>query len=195
MNVAPILHGECTGCHGPTTNASGGGYRFDFYDMTPDTCGVAAQAFGPSTIMAGGAAATIKTDVTPAPGSDRGRMPPLPGPALADWERETLLRWAADPVKGPPPSGNQPPTIAVSDLSFAVGDRLTLTAVVGDPDGDSVVGAIDVGGARLLMNRPGSFTFNLDTSTWPAGMHRLDAVLCDGWQAVSVDLGPIQVAH
>src|SRR5262245_34066877 len=31
--VAPILRGQCSSCHGSTADVSGAGYRFDFYDM------------------------------------------------------------------------------------------------------------------------------------------------------------------
>jgi len=63
-DVSPLLRGECTGCHGSTANDTGGGYRLDFYDMTPAVCGEAAQALGSATILAGGAAPLIKADVS-----------------------------------------------------------------------------------------------------------------------------------
>jgi hypothetical protein len=43
------------------------------------------------------------------------------------------------------------------------------------------------------MNRSGSFAVDLDASTWPSGAQHLNAVLCDGWTNVSVDLGSLVV--
>jgi hypothetical protein len=98
-------------------------------------------------------------------------------------------------VKGPPPPGDRPPTIAVARLPFAVNDQLAFTAIVDDPDGEAVIGAIEIADVRFLMDRSGSFAVALDSSAWPAGTQRLRAVLCDGWQTATYDLGPIQVQH
>jgi hypothetical protein len=122
-------------------------------------------------------------------------MPPAPAPAIADWEHQLLLRWAAQPSKGPPPAGNRPPEIAVGHLPATTNGRLTFTAVVDDPDGESVVGVLKIANVTFGMNRSGSFAVDLDTSAWPAGVQRLTAVLCDGWAPVNYDLGPIKVQH
>ncbi len=90
--VQPILQGECNHCHGSTAARSGGGFRLSFFDMTRDVCGEAAAALT-AGVLAGAAAPFITADITPAAGGHT-RMPPAPGPALHDWERETLLRWA-----------------------------------------------------------------------------------------------------
>jgi hypothetical protein len=200
--VAPILNGQCNGCHGSTADVTGLSYRLDFYDMQQPTpqmpdvlCGDAAAAI-PGGILAHTAAPTIANDIDPADGGIRPRMPPLPASPLPDWQRETLRRWAADPSKGPPPDSNHAPTIEVHQLPSSVDTQLAFIAIIADADGDAVVGALEVGDQpRFLMNRAGSFAVALDSSAWPAGTERLSAVLCDGWTKVTIDLGPVQVAH
>lgn len=194
-DVEPVLRGECVGCHGSSAPVTGGGYRLDFFDMTSGVCGAAAQALGTNTLLAGAVAPIIEVDVTPPPTGDRPRMPPAPAPALTDWERETLQRWAMQPSKGPPPEGNRLPVINVGALPSAVDGRLQFTAVTSDPDDDAVIGVLQIGGSTFAMNRSGAFSVDLDSSGWPVGTQRLSAVLCDGWANVTYDLGPIQVQH
>jgi hypothetical protein len=194
-DVAPILNGECVSCHGSTAPATGGGYRLDFFDMTPEVCGEAAQALGAATLLAAGAAPLIKSDVSLPPTGDRARMPPAPAPVLTDWERKALQRWTTTPSKGPPPEGNRPPVIDVGQLPAVVDQRLQFSAVAADPDGDSVVGVLKIANLLYAMNRPGAFAVDLDSSTWPSGTERLSAVLCDGWSSVTYDLGPVRVQH
>jgi hypothetical protein len=196
-DVAPIMRAECNSCHGWTANDTGGGYRLDFYDRSTKVCGDAALALDPLQILAGTplASGKIRDDVIPQGTSMWARMPPLPSPALADWQRETIENWAMNPVKGPPAVTNRPPTIAVSQLPATAGDSLAFTAILDDPDGDSVIGAIEINGLGFLMNRSGSFAVAFDTSTFPTGSQRMSAVLCDGWAAVTYDLGPILIKH
>jgi hypothetical protein len=191
-DVAPVLRGECTGCHGSTANDTGGGYRLDFFDMTPEVCGDAAKAL-PSPLLAAGAAPLIKLDVSPTPTGDRPRMPPAPAPNLYDWERKLLLAWTTAPSKGPPPGDNHVPFIDVGTLPAKVSGHLTFTALLDDPDGEPVVGVIQGGNALYTMNRAGTFAVDLDTATWPVGTQRLSATLCDGWTRVTYDLGPVVI--
>lgn len=220
--VAPILRGQCGSCHGWTAGVrvcpgfgtpeiepncrnwkggdrpgTGGGLRFDFFDVTPEICGNAALALDGSVSLAGSpaVAAQIATDLVPEAGATWPSMPPRPSPALPDWQLETLARWAAQPTKGPPPSGNRPPTIAVSQLPLRADGQLAFTAVIDDPDGDSVVGVIEAGGVAFPMARSGSFSVRLDATSWPAGTMRPVAVLCDGWTRATIDLGPIEIQH
>ena len=193
-DVQPIIKGECSQCHGATASVNGFGYRLDFYDMTMDSCGEAALAL-PGGVLAGAAAPSILTDVTPAHDNGRARMPPAPGPGLHGWERDTLLRWAAGPIKGPPPASNQAPTIQVTGLPTVVNDRLHFSAFVQDADGDEVVGLLKIAGAVFAMPSSGSFDVVIPSSGWTAGTQRLSAVLCDGWASASYDLGPINVKH
>jgi hypothetical protein len=194
-DVEPILHGECTGCHGVTAPITGGGYRLDFYDMTPESCGEAALAVSPGAILAATAAPTIGTSIAPPATGGRARMPPAPGSELAEWQQDILQRWVAQPVKGAAPPGNRPPTIDVGQLPAEVKDRLTFSAVISDPDGLSAVGVIRIADVLFAMNRSGSFKVDIDTSAWPAGTMRLSAVLCDGWSSSTVDLGPLRIAR
>ena len=64
-----------------------------------------------------------------------------------------------------------------------------------DPDGEPAVGVLEIAGVVFAMSRSGSFSVDLDTSTWPAGIQRLSATLCDGWQSAAYDLGPVIVRH
>lgn len=220
-DVAPILRGQCGSCHGWTAGTrvcpgfgtpdvepacrhwqggerlgTGGGVRLDFFDVTREVCGDAVLALDDTVSLTGslGIPAQIATDIEPEAGASWPRMPPRPSPALPAWQLETLSRWAAQPVKGPPPTGNRPPTLAVSDLPSRAGTQLAFTAVLDDLDGDSVIGVIEVAGVAFPMNRPGSFAVRLDTSSWPAGTVRPVAVLCDGWARSTIDLGPIEIA-
>jgi hypothetical protein len=195
-DVSPIVQGECASCHGPTALTTGGGYRLDFYDMTPAVCGDAAQGIGNAPILAGLVAPLMKLDLASPGGGVRARMPPAPAPGLFDWERNTIDRWADEPSKGAPPVTNRVPTIDVHRLPASVtNDHLSFTAVVADPDGDPVVGVLEIAGAVYGMNRPGAFDVELDASSWVAGTQRLAAVLCDGWTNVRYDLGPIQITR
>jgi hypothetical protein len=197
-DVQPILTGECSPCHGSTASTTGSGYRLDFYDMTMESCGEAARAL-PAGILAGGAGPAIIMDVTPPAEGGYARMPPAPGPVLHDWERETLLRWARQPVKGPAPANNHAPTIQVSGLPKMVDTKssssLRFSALIADADNDAVVGLLKIAGAVFAMPSSGSFAVEIPAQGLPAGSQRLSAVLCDGWTSATVDLGPIDVTH
>jgi hypothetical protein len=198
VDVAPILRGECTGCHGPTAATTGLNYRLDFYTMSAAICGEAARAMPDGTFtLAGQAAPFIAMDVTPT-NYDRPRMPPLPGSPLPDWQRDTLTRWGAQgpmPAEGSMPPGNHPPVIEVGQLPFQIDTQLTFTAIVSDPDGDAAIGTIEIGDKAFLMDRAGSWAVAFDSSQWAPGTARITAYLCDGWTNISYDLGPIQIAH
>ncbi len=205
--VAPIVRGQCVSCHGWTAtdrppNAdgvhapnTGGSVRLDFFDVPPAVCGDAALALDAGVVLAGsaGIAKEIATDIVPRAGARFPTMPPLPTPALQDWQLQTIQRWTADPVKGPPPAGNRPPTIAVGQLPAVVGARLAFTAVIDDPDGDSVLGVVEMAGSAFLMNRPGAFNVSFDTSALAPGVVEPVATLCDGWTKTVIDLGPVTI--
>ena len=208
-DVAPVLRGSCGGCHGWTASDrppsadgvhpvnTGASLRLDFYDVTPEVCGDAALAVDATGSFAGapGAAIQMKADVSPQNGARWPRMPPQPSSGLAGWEIETIERWAASPTKGPPPAGNRAPTVSVSQLSSAANQSLAFTAILQDPDGDSVMGVVEVAGLAFLMNRPGAFAVQFDASSWPSGLVHPVAVVCDGWTQATYDLGPIQIQH
>ena len=94
-------------CAHTTATLGAATYRFDFYDMNDAVCGDAAAAMDVPALAAA-SAGLIKTDIN-SPGGGRPRMPPAPAPVLADWERETISRWADAPIKGPPDPGNRLP--------------------------------------------------------------------------------------
>jgi hypothetical protein len=193
--VAPILRGECGHCHGSTASTTGLGYRLDLYET--DVCGDAARAV-PGGVLAGdpGTATLIRDDVSLPQDGGRPRMPPAPGPVLYDWERQTLQHWANEPVKGPPPVGNRPPTILVNGMPSVVDGQLGFISLLADPDDDPVIGVVELDGVpRYGMNRSGTFAVSMDMSDRPNGTTRVTAVLCDGWTSTTVDLGPIAIEH
>jgi hypothetical protein len=196
-DVRPILAGECGGCHGAGAAASGAGYRFDFYDMTPDVCGDAAAALGAEKPLAQAHAERIWEDIsTPVEQPDvRPKMPPPPAPYLADWQWRTIRAWLdAGAVRGAAPAGNRPP--AAQLVTHTATDRsVVLTAIVDDQDGDPVVGILKIADVELKMDRSGSFSARLDTSAWSAGEVSATAVLCDGWTNVTVPLGTIAIVR
>jgi len=193
-DVEPILRGTCTQCHGADANKAGMTYRFDFYEMTPDVCGDAAAALN-GQLMAHGLATQIGQDVTP-PGSGwRPKMPPAPTHPLADWERETVQRWALMPERGEPKGTNRRPVIQVDATSGVVDKSLPFSAIVSDPDGESVVGVLKIGDQTLVMDRPGLFSTTLDTSKWTEGVQPISATLCDGWNSITYQLGNVQISH
>jgi hypothetical protein len=196
-DVAPIFRGECNSCHGWTAKETGGSYRFDFFDVTADVCGDAALALDRAVILAGAtvAANQIKADVVTKSGAQWPRMPPQPSPALPSWERDTIERWTAQPVKGAPPTGNSPPTIDLSAYPATADETVGFTVVLSDPDDDAAVGVIEANGTAFLMNRTGSFAVRFDSSSWPAGAQPIKAVVCDGWNKAEYQLGSVQIAH
>ncbi len=202
-DVQPILRGECSQCHGSTALQTGLNYRLDFFDMTSDVCGDAARAIPPAgmptfgPVLAAAAADLIYQDIEPTAKGGPPKMPPQPGAALYDWEREMLENWTAEPmlVQGSAPTGNHVPSIQVTQLPSTGKSDVSFIAVLSDPDGDDVVGVIEVapGQPVFAMNRTGSFAVDLDASAWPSGTTNLRAVLCDGWTNVSVPLGSLVV--
>jgi hypothetical protein len=193
-DVEPIVRGSCTQCHGSNAGVAASGYRFDFYDMTADVCGEAAAVLNGQS-LAQGLAPDIGMDVTP-PGSDwRPRMPPAPAPVLEDWQRDTLERWAANPLRGSPSRDDHRPDIQLQATTAAADKSSTFTAVVTDADGEPVVGVLHFGDTTLYMDRAGSFGTTVDTSKWTEGYHPISATLCDGWDNVSYDLGYVAVSH
>lgn len=200
-DVEPILRGNCTGCHGATaaiTGSAPGGmaYRLDFYDMTSATCGDAAAVLGGQP-LAHSWAALIQADVT-SPGSGwRPRMPPAPATSLYDWERETIVRWAEqpDPPRGEPRRDDRRPDIQLVAASATADKSLAFTSIVSDADGEAVVGLVEIGALTLATDHAGAFGTTVDTSAWPPGVYPISAVLCDGWDDITYQLGNVEVAH
>lgn len=198
-DVEPILRAECLHCHGGTAAVTGSTsdatYRFDFFEMTPAVCGEAAQAVN-APLMGHALAPLIAADITPPPSCDRGRMPPAPAGPLADWQRETIQRWAMmSAPKGAPHRDNRRPDIQLSADTATVDKRLSFTAIIDDPDGESVVGVLKIGELVLPMDRPGSFAGDVDTSSWANGTRPISAVLCDGWDNFTYQLGNVEIKH
>jgi hypothetical protein len=191
-DVEPILRAECSGCHGgsaPVTGSARGViYRLDFYDVGRDVCGDATEALVGARFAAA-ASPQIASDITSLDGAVRPRMPPLPAPYLADWEWQTLLRWARDPVRGLAPAGNHLPAIRITSPTRVVKRRFTLSAVLEDPEGEAAIGVLTIGDVTLRMDRPGSFSIAIDASQWGLGRVAVQAVVCDGWGHAAYDLG------
>jgi len=204
-NVQPILAGECTSCHGATADyigagRTGGGYRFDFYDMKVSVCDEATQVLGAGKQLALAYADKIWQQIsTPADQpSARPPMPPPPAPYLADWEWQTIQRWVADGApKGDSPPGNRPARFSLYHDSGPADQTLDMTAVIDDPDGDPVVGVLLFGDdvPPLRMDPSGAFSATLDTSSWAAGDRAVSAVLCDGWSSMMYAVTTLTVSH
>lgn len=197
-DVEPILRGECLSCHGGSaaTTASAGArqYRFDFFELTPETCGEAASAVEPMP-FASGWSQEIADALTSANPTVRPRMPPAPASPLEDWEWQTILGWTGPHPKGLPPVGNRPPAVHLTETGLTVDKQLTMSIVLDDPDGQSAVGVLTVGDFKLKMDRPGAFAVTIDTSEWEDGEIAIQATVCDGWDKTSYGLGAITVSH
>jgi len=202
-DVQPIMAGECSHCHGSNADRSGdqrtgGGFRLDFYDMKQNVCSDATRVLGAGKALAYAYRDDIWEAITaPAdkPG-ERPRMPPAPAPYLADWEWQTIQRWIGDGApKGELPQSNQPARFRLYHDSGPADRTLDITVVIEDPDGDPIIGVLQVGDVSLNMDRGGAFSATLDTSSWPAGERAVTAVLCDGWSSVSYAVGTLVVNH
>jgi len=203
VQVEPILRARCASCHGASAAVTGGGTRFDFYDMKSDLCGDAAAVLDPSTQLGGALALPIWNAVTTTPDrqTTRPRMPPEPASYLADWEWKTIRAWVNDgATKGERPYNNAPARIQLYGNLTSADRSLDLTAVVDDPDGDPVVGVLNIGdpangGLVLKMDRAGAFSATIDMSAWVPGQLALSTVLCDGWSSVHYLLGTLAIDH
>lgn len=193
-DVEPILRGACNHCHGSTAATTGSAgpavYRFDFFDM--QACEDASAAMDVAA-LAFASASALEAALTPAAGAMRPRMPPAPAEPLLPWQRQTLIRWARNPVRGPAPPENRAPFLRVIRLPSVVSERLAFTAIVEDSDGDPAVGIIRLGDTMFKMSRPGAFAVDIDVSAWPAGAYEATAILCDGWVSANVGLGHVVV--
>lgn len=201
VDVRPILAGECTHCHGATARATGDGFRFDFYDMQPETCAEATEVLGEGFPLGAARGDEIWNAIT-APAerpNQRPAMPPAPAPYLASWEWQTIRRWLDDGApKGDAPAGNHAPQISLGDLPETADAGFDLSLLVEDADSDPVVGRLTIGdraNGYRAFDHTGAFASHVDTSTWPAGAHPITTVLCDGWTAVPYALGAVTVAH
>ncbi|MBC8133441.1 MAG: hypothetical protein H7X95_10715 [Deltaproteobacteria bacterium] len=193
--VEPILRGECSHCHGASAKTTGGGFRFDFYEMTKETCGDAVEALGVDTPMAKALAPQLAKAITSDYTSVRPSMPPLPAEYLEEWQWQTILRWADKPQRGVRGSDNTPPSILVNQLSAKADKFMDVAVSLEDRDGDPVIGVLTIGDQSFKMDRSGSFNTRADTSTWEPGDRKVGVVLCDGLSSVSYMLGTVNVTH
>ena len=54
---------------------------------------------------------------------------------------------------------------------------------------------LHIGDLALTTDHAGAFAASLDTSTWAPGLYPIRAVLCDGWDSITYDLGNLRVTH
>lgn len=193
-DVEPILRAQCGSCHGSSASVTGGGVRFDFYDLSTGPCGQAGMVLD-SVGSARAQRAMIAEAITTTDENVRPIMPPLPAPYLTDREWLTILRWAANPFKGDKPEGNLPPRISLAGTPFEADRTLDVRVVVEDPEGEPVVGLLKVGDQIAQMDRAGSFAARYDTSSWPDGIVTISATLCDGWSQVYAPLLTVLIKH
>jgi hypothetical protein len=193
-DVEPILRAQCGSCHGASAAATGGGIRFDFYDLASSPCGKAATGLeiGGSAVMQRDLIAAAITTTDP---NVRPIMPPLPAPFLTDDEWLTILRWTANPFEGDRPEGNQAPRISLAGTQLVADKTLDVYVVVDDPDGEPVVGLLEVGDHVGTMDRAGAFSARYDTSAWPDGLVDISATICDGWSQVYAPLLTVEIRH
>jgi hypothetical protein len=192
VDVEPIVRGTCTHCHGANDRA-GGGVRFDFFAMNAEICGDASAALD-ARPMAHGLATLIEAAITPT-AAGTVRMPPSPASPLNDWERETLLAWTRAPMLGSP-SSNHLPRVTVAGEVPRVADRaVEFTLLVDDPDGEPVVGVVQLGERTVKLDGPGAFQVTIDTASFDTGRYVARSSVCDGWELASYDLSEIVVIH
>ena len=87
------------------------------------------------------------------------------------------------------------PDIYLDGESGVADTRLRFTAVIGDPQGEPVVGVLRVGNHRFMMDHPGAYQADIDTSAWPPGTYPVSAVVCDGWDSFRYELGNAKIVH
>jgi len=193
--VEPILRAECGSCHGSGALETGGGIRFDFYDLNTSACGPDVLSALSDVSAAKKQNDDIAKAITTKDPNVRPLMPPPPAPYLTDNEWLTILRWTARPILGDKPPNDLPPRISLEGTPFVADQTLDIHAVVDDPEGEPVVGILKVGDWTGPMDRAGSFAARLDTSSWPNGVVTVSAVICDGWSQVSAPLQTIEIKH
>jgi hypothetical protein len=194
VEVQPILAGECAHCHGSTAKDTGGAYRFDFFDMTADVCGDAAQALSKDTPLAKDLSQQIWKAITTTqekPGQ-RPTMPPPPAPYLEEREWRTIQSWIeAGTPRGEAPAGNRAPKVELTTVRGPTPNTLDVSVVVTDPDWDPTVGVLKIGDVALRMERGGAFSERLDTAKWPQGELPVSVTVCDGWASARFALGTV----
>lgn len=194
VQVQPILAAECAHCHGSTAKDTGGAYRFDFYEMTPEVCGDAAQAISSDTPLAKALSREIWKAITTTQDlpDQRPSMPPPPAPYLEEREWRTIQNWLETGIpRGEAPLGNRAPEVKFSAVPGPTPHTLDVSIVVTDPDWDPTVGVLKIGDITLRMERGGAFSERLDTAKWPEGPLPVSAAVCDGWASARFALGTV----
>lgn len=104
-DVRPIFMARCIRCHGyptlgdPTatqTSAPLAGLRFDVYGDTNCDSDAGAACVHGAAYEANKKSFTLYLETFPQSG---GGMPPPPAPALTTYQKDTVLRWEADPIE------------------------------------------------------------------------------------------------
>lgn len=183
-DVSPVLAAHCIRCHGaPALGAAPATFRLDRYDdlvtLAPD---------GTQRRVLGAAAMAEWIADRAADGSMPPRFP------LAQHDRDLLDNWFANrapdgdggpplPLRGPAPSQNRPPSLAVTASPDERGLRLVYE--LRDPDRDRVTGQLTAqraGAAPIPLGElhAGRGALLLDTALLPAGRYELEATLDDG---------------
>jgi hypothetical protein len=105
------------------------------------------------------------------------QMPPPPASPLRERDRQTFVRWLANPLLGERRPDHLPRARLV-ELAAEAGDLL-VTLDVFDPDGDTVLGQVTAGVAQAAIRRSGRQTVRL---TGQAGSETVMVTLCDGFE-------------
>jgi hypothetical protein len=146
VDVAPIIRGNCSHCHGESFAANKTLFRFDMCDPTPLKDGA-----GVSGGDAAGAAATIQVMLI-AIGGLPTKMPPAPALPLADYDITVLKNWAkvvADSgvqTACKKENSNHDPKANLIGTRWD-GSDLYATIEISDSDGDQVFTKVKAGSA------------------------------------------------
>ena len=196
-DVYPILQGQCLHCHGSTWETNGGG-RYDFYDLSK--CG--EMGFADPNVRFSTSPGILLTSLEPQDDGEgrsyRSFMPPQPASVLEDWELQTIKNWSKvskEKQRGSrSPSRNSDPKIIItSKYPDKVGDELKVSYRFADEDGDPVIGVLKFGDAKVVDLLKFSGQVTLSGFTAQSGdTLKLSAVLCDGWEQVTVDIKDLE---
>jgi hypothetical protein len=153
QDVFPILQGSCNHCHGETTGniPTKPNGRMDFCDPKPFMdAGITGPALMTGAVVEG---VQFIAYLKPVGDATRPSMPPPPAAELTDYERDVLMKWAADPSmdKCNKQGRNRDPQVRFLDDPVWNGNDVTVRIEVWDPDKDQVLGKVNVGAVSAYI--------------------------------------------
>lgn len=162
-------------------------------DEPIDVCGAGTP------LHDGGSMAFTMADYIEFPEDDPLHMPP--DYSLTSRQQDVIRAWAeAGAPKGPPLPGNRAPGMELTSEFEEQGDAFVASYRIDDPDFDLVTGRLIADGQNLadpivvtwdLFSGDGQIS--IDLTDVPAGNYELTAEIDDESEAVTVDLGSVEV--